>query len=218
MFLTRWRKHSYFRSKTKHRQIICFGSKILHMSFKSCKLEQDCICDKWYHFHTRLISSPFENPQINMLTKKWYTSHEYDAKHWIVTPWLILQSFQPSNLYWFVCFWPKNWSWPRLHKSDANYGIFRSWRFNERSMNVHLLLFIWEIQTCTRKQSLGCTVSFGYFTLNIFTYDSCIIFSLLLLSRQNDIWSEFLPTRYTFALFINCVLWAPITDIITCFF
>ena len=137
MFLTRWRKHSYFRSKTKHKQIIYFGRKILHMSFKSCKLEQECICETWYHFHTRLISSPFENPQINMLTKKWYTLREYDAKHWIVTHWLILQSFQPSNLYWFVWFWPKNWSWPRLHKSDANYGIVRSWRFNERSLTFN---------------------------------------------------------------------------------
>ena len=211
MFLTRSRKHSYFRSKTKHMQIICFGSKILHMSFKSCKLEQDCICDKWYHFHTRLISSPFENPQINMLTKKWYTLREYDAKHWIVTHWLILQSFQPSNLYWFVCFWPKNWSWPRLHKSDANYGIFRSWRFNERSMNVHLLLFVWEIQSCTRKQSLGCKTLFGYLRS---------IFSFTIPLRFNE--ECYLIGVFTYPIHLWCFhklcFLGPITDITTSFF
>ena len=30
--------------------------------------------------------------------------------------------------------------------------------------------------------------------------------------------SEFLPPRYSFALFIDCVSWAPTTDIITWFF
>ena len=130
---------------------------------------------------------------------------------WLCCHWLILQSFQPSNLYWFVCFWPKNWSWPRLHKSDANYGIVRSWRFNERSMNVHLLLFVWEKQSCTRKQSLGCKTLFGYLRS---------IFSFTIPLRFNE--ECYLIGVFTYPIHLWCFhklcFLGPITDITTSFF
>ena len=97
-----------------------------------------------------------------IVTEKWYNLREYDANYGTVRGWkfnerlatwnfshkfsltlLPLTYFTVFSAQYFVLIClvlaKKNWSWPRLYKSDANYGIVRSSRLNERSLTFVFL-------------------------------------------------------------------------------